>query len=214
MLMKKQSGFTLLELMIVMAIVGVALGIGLPTLSVYFQSSRMTNNSNAMVAAFQIAKSEAIKRQGPVTVCRSANQASCDLNDDNTWEDGFIVFLDVDADRVVDAGDGDILLRINVGAEDKLDPDAGTGSVTIRSDTKTNNEHQYVTFSSRGHPKNGRALQSAMYVVCDSRGIKGVTVDVDGADVIRTAARGVILSKSGKLRTTRDGTRLTTCAPL
>ena len=212
MLMKKHHGFTLLELMIVLAIVGVALGIGLPTLSVFFQGSRMTTNTNALVGAFQIAKSEAIKRQGFVSVCRSTDQATCALDDENTWEDGFIVFLDVDSDRVVDAGT-DILLRVNVGAEDKLDTVAETGSVTIRSDTTTNNEHQYITFTSRGYPKDGSVLQSAMYVLCDSRGIKSATVDVDGVDVLKTAARGVILSKSGKVRTTRDGTRLTTCTP-
>ena len=78
----------------------------------------MTNNSNAIVAAIQIAKSEAIKRQGFVTFCRSANQTTCDKDDDdNTWEDGFIVFFDVDSDRVVDAGDGDIVLRVSNGPD-------------------------------------------------------------------------------------------------
>lgn len=206
MSMKKVSGFTLIEVMVVLAIAGIVLGVGIPKLSVFFQGSRMTTNTNALVAAFQIAKSEAIKRQGYVTVCRSADQAACDLNDDNTWEDGFIVFYDPDGDRIVDSGT-DIILRVNTGAEDKRHA-GNTDGVTIRSDTiaKTK-EHQFISFNSRGHPKNGNDLQSATYVICDSRGISSVTVD----GVPKTAARGVVLSKSGKVRSTRDGTKITAC---
>jgi type IV fimbrial biogenesis protein FimT len=206
MVMKKDSGFTLIEMMVVLAIAGIVLGIGIPKLSVFFQGSRMTTNTNALVAAFQIAKSEAIKRQGSVTVCRSANQTSCDLDAANTWEDGFIVFFDPNANRVVDGGT-DIILRINAGAENRLNTGTGAGDVTIRGDTTLNNEHQYITFTSRGHPKNGAALQSAIYVICDSRLIKSVTVN----GVPKTAARGVVLSVSGKVRSTRDGNKLTTC---
>jgi len=121
------------------------------------------------------------------------------LDGNNTWEDGFIVFYDVNANRKVDGAD--IILRINEGAEGD--------DVTIRSDTASNSR-DYITFTSRGHPKDGNALQSATYVVCDDRGIKSVTVD----GVPKTAARGVVLSVSGKVRSTRDGTKLTNCAPL
>ena len=200
MVMKKVSGFTLIEMMVVLAIAGIVLGIGIPKLSAFFQGSRMTANTNALVAAFQISKSEAVKRQGPVTVCRSANQTSCDLDGNNTWEDGFIVFYDENANRVVDGGT-DIILRINEGAEGD--------DVTIRSNTNSNSK-DYITFTSRGHPKDGNALQSATYVICDDRGIKSVTVD----GVPKTAARGVVLSVSGKVRSTRDGTKLANCAPL
>lgn len=193
--MKKDFGFTLIEMMVVLAIAGIVIGVGIPKISIFFQSSRMTTNTNALVGAFQIAKSEAIKRQGPVTVCRSANQTSCDLNADNTWEDGFIVFFDANANRVVNGGT-DIILRINAGAEGN--------DVTIRSDTTFNNEHQYITFTSRGHPKNAAALQSATYVICDDRGIKSVLVN----GVPKTAARGVVLSVSGKVRSTRDANKL------
>lgn len=212
--MKKLSGFTLIEMMVVLAVAGVVLGIGIPKISVFFQGSRMVTNTNALVAAFQIAKSEAVKRQGPVTVCRSEDQATCDLDDDNTWEDGFIVFYDQDKDRVVDGGT-DIILRINAGAEGE--------DATIRSNSDTQNEHQYITFSSRGHPKNGTALQSATYVLCDDRQNDDGTINsiVDNG-VSKTAARGVVLNVSGKVRSTRDAAALTAkdagalpnCAPL
>jgi len=213
MVMKKVSGFSLIEMMIALAIVGIVVGIGLPKLSVFFQNSRMIANTNTLVGALQIARSEAIKRQGPVTFCRSSDQATCDLNDDNTWEDGFIVFFDADANRSVDVGT-DFILKVNAGAEDKMDPTDNPDGVTIRSSTTTNNEHQYITFTSRGHPKNVNALQSTVYVLCDERGIKSQVSDtVDGVDIVKTAARGVILSKSGKVRSTRDGAILTTCNP-
>ena len=171
----------------------------------------MTTNTNALVAAFQIAKSEAIKRQGPVTVCRSnADQTDCVTDGGNTWEDGFIVFYNENANNEnanVKVDGNDIILRINDGAEGD--------DVTIRSSSKTNDEHKFITFTSRGHPKKGSRLQSATYVICDNRQnddgtIKTVTVD----GVPKTAARGVVLSVSGKVRSTRDGTKLTNCAPL
>lgn len=205
MIMKKGSGFTLIEMMVVLAVASVLLGIGLPRLSVFFQNSRMTTNTNALVGAFQIAKSEAIKRQVPITLCRSGDQVNCDRDAANTWEDGFIVFYDANGNWIYD-GDtsSDILLRINEGAEGE--------DVTIRSDAlvgNQQNEHQYVIFTSRGHPKNGTALQTSTYVICDDRGLGTVTVD----GVPKTAARGVVLSMSGKVRSTRDGTKLTTCTP-
>ena len=212
--MKKDIGFTLMEMMVVLAVASILLGVGIPRLSVFFQNGRMTTNTNALVSALQIAKSEAIKRQGPVTVCRSANQTTCDLDAANTWEDGFIVFYDENANRTVNGGT-DILLRINDGAESRVNIGAGTGDVTIRSDSNTNNEHQYITFNSRGHPKNGAALQSATYVICDNRqNDDGSINSVSVGGVNKTAARGVIISVSGKVRSTRDFTRIPNCAPL
>ena len=203
--MKKHSGFTLIEVMVVLAIAGVVLGIGIPKLSVFFQGSRMVTNTNALVAALQIAKSEAVKRQGPVTVCRSNDdQTDCVSNDDNTWEDGFIVFYDLGTKREVDGTD--IILRINTGAEGD--------DVTIRSNSDTQNEDRYITFSSRGHPKNGTALQSATYILCDDRQNDDGTINsVDDGGVSKTAARGVVLNVSGKVRSTRDAAALTGKAP-
>ena len=57
MIMKKVSGFTLIEMMIVLAIAGIVLGVGLPKLSVFFQGSRMISNTNELVGALQIARS-------------------------------------------------------------------------------------------------------------------------------------------------------------
>jgi len=201
--MKKDSGFTLVEMMIVVAIAGVVLSIGIPKLSVFFQGSRMITNTNELVSALQIAKSEAIKRQGYVTVCRSTDQTTCALDGANTWEDGFIVFYDQNGDQVKDSGT-DIMLKINAGAEGS--------DTTIRSSTTTNNEDDFIRFSSRGHPKNGTTLQSTIFVLCDDRdnltaGINSVTVN----GVAKTAARGVILSMSGKVRATKDASVLTSC---
>ena len=227
MVMKKDSGFTLIEMMVVLAVASVLLGVGIPKLSVFFQNGRMTTNTNALVAAFQIAKSEAIKRQGPVTVCRSASAASCDSTDAvntctcdldaaNTWEDGFIVFFDPGADGVVNGvvDSGDIILRINAGAENRVntDTDPVTGDVTIRSSSTAQNEHQYITFNSRGHPKNGTALQSATYKICDNRqNADGTLVEVTVNGVSKTTARGVVLSVSGKVRSTRDASKIASC---
>jgi prepilin-type N-terminal cleavage/methylation domain-containing protein len=62
------SGFTLLELLMVIAIMGITLAIAIPNFKTLITSIRLTNAANNMVSALQIAKSEAIKSNSPVSI--------------------------------------------------------------------------------------------------------------------------------------------------
>jgi type IV fimbrial biogenesis protein FimT len=66
-----QSGFTLIELMLVTVIAAVMLGIGIPSFREFTASQAVKNTSFDLAAALLLARSEAIKRNTPVTITMS-----------------------------------------------------------------------------------------------------------------------------------------------
>jgi len=191
--MKKSLGYTLIELMSMLAVVSILVSVGLPMLNVFFDSNRMVSNTNDLVAGMNIARSEAIKQQIRVTLCQSADTASC--TGSGQWEDGWIVFQDPNGNATVDGGER--ILRLNAAVD---------GQVTIRSNDVGNLIASSVSFTSRGLPKalNGGA-QSGTFRICDKRGLK---VNADG---VSTVARGIVLSPSGKVRSTNQLANIASC---
>lgn len=96
-------GFTLVELMITIAIAAILLVVAIPDFTTTIRRNRASTQTNALVAAIGLARSEAIKRGIPVSVCASANQAACSGN--NNWATGWIVFTDSNQDGVIDGND-------------------------------------------------------------------------------------------------------------
>jgi len=88
--MKRQGGFNLTELLIVMAIVAILLSIGLPSYRYLTNSYRMSSEVNNLLGDMMYARSEAIKEGQNVTVCVSADGATCSGN--STWQTGWLVF--------------------------------------------------------------------------------------------------------------------------
>lgn len=62
------AGFTLTELMVTLAVFGILLGVGVPGLNELTQRQRVSTHANALVAALQLARSEAVRRGAPVSV--------------------------------------------------------------------------------------------------------------------------------------------------
>lgn len=88
-------GFTLIELMITIAIAGILLAIGVPSMRDMIHQNRLTGHVNEFVAANLLARSEAIKRGSQVTLCRSANAESsntCSTGAGN-WSSGWLVVV-------------------------------------------------------------------------------------------------------------------------
>src|SRR6185295_2753372 len=93
--MQRMCGFTLVELMVTIGVAAILIGLAVPSFENLVRDSYMTTTANDLVVTMQLARSEAIKRHLPVTVCHSA-----DTNVDppscggDGWQDGWFAFVD------------------------------------------------------------------------------------------------------------------------
>lgn len=92
-------GFTLVELMVVIAIAGILTALALPSFSTAIRNSRLAGATNEFIGAVNLARSEAVRTNRGGTVCASSNGSSCG----SSWADGWIVFADLNRNGVVDA---------------------------------------------------------------------------------------------------------------
>ncbi|MDV3239612.1 MAG: GspH/FimT family pseudopilin [Gammaproteobacteria bacterium] len=66
--MKTHSGFTLVELMITLAIAAILLTVGIPSFQNVLQNNRLATQANSLVGALNLARSEAIKRGADISI--------------------------------------------------------------------------------------------------------------------------------------------------
>jgi len=129
--MKRNHGFTLIELMITLMVMGVVIFIAVPNFADLIRNNRITTSSNELVIAMQIARSEAVKRSDEVTVCARASDGSQSCSGDaDTWAQGWLVWHDADNDNSVDDGE---VVRSWSPLSDDLQVDAGNASIAFDS---------------------------------------------------------------------------------
>ena len=103
----KQQGFTLIELMVTLALVAILVTIGIPGFSNIIRDNRLVTGTNDLVTSMSLARSEAIRRGVPVTVCASNTGTDCTAS---AWNQGWIVFTDQGTADTVDGTD--TILRV------------------------------------------------------------------------------------------------------
>lgn len=73
----KPAGFTLVELMVTVAVLAILLAIATPSFTSIINGNRLASGANELVASLQLARSEAVKRNRSVAICRSTDGATC-----------------------------------------------------------------------------------------------------------------------------------------
>lgn len=131
-------GFSLLEMLVTIAIAAILLGYAMPSFRTIVGESEITATVNEFVFSLQTARSEAIKRAGPVALCHSATplaaNAACD---GSSYADGWIVYVDRDDSGTLNANDVLVLQTEARSAAFTFTPSAALTAQIRFSDTGT-----------------------------------------------------------------------------
>ena len=103
-----QKGFTLSEILVTLSISALLISAAIPDFTGLLMRNRAASLTNSLLTSLLLARSEAIKKNREVTLCKSTDSLACNGN----WSDGWIIFSDVDGDRRLDSADGDQLLAV------------------------------------------------------------------------------------------------------
>lgn len=177
----RQSGISLVEILAVLVMLTTVAAIAMPAFSSVGRSARLTSAVNEMVASLNLARSEAIKRNQRVVVCKSANATTCTTT--GGWEQGWIVFQDMDNDAVHDDNETIVAVRQPMPPQLRL----------------TGNSHvsRYISYAPTGATKLvSGAFQAGTLIVCNR-------------SATRADARQIIISSTGRVRVSR--TKLASC---
>lgn len=175
------KGFTLLELIITVAIAGILLGVGVPGFGSLIKESRISSQYNSLVGSLYQARSEAIKGASDVTVCPKSSPGNNQCGGSNDWENGWIVFLD----------------RTNATNEVNASISAGDEIISVKPQIKGNN-----TISAIGSTTNTVAnVQNVSYVRYLQNGASSLST---GSIIICDDTRGAADSRALNIVQTGD----------
>lgn len=171
-----QSGFNIIELMVVMAIVTIMATVAIPSFMTMSRDSRLAVKHNDFIGTLNLARNEALTRGARVTICKSATGTTCNNDPLKGWEIGWIVFLDTGGLAGVGVVDAisDTVIRIFPPLKE---PNTlrGNGTVVNR-----------ITFTAQGMIPNTVGILT----FCDPRG--------------DSHARGLILARSAQAKVAKD----------
>lgn len=105
--MKREKGFTLLEMMVTVGVAAILLSVGVPSFKGVIMDNRLVRDSNQFVASINLARSAAVRFQRNATICASSNYSAttptCSASTD--WSNGWIVWVDKDRDGATDTNE-------------------------------------------------------------------------------------------------------------
>lgn len=151
---KTLHGFSLVEMMVIISILGILSAIAIPSFSEIILSTKLRSYANSLVGNAFLARGEAIKHNTPVTLCVSTNGTSCATGG---WEQGWIVL----------SGTTVVQRQLAVASGYKITESAGLNSLTFqptgigatqatliicRATPQAGSQERTVTISATGRP--------------------------------------------------------------
>ncbi len=93
-MLKKQSAFSLIELLVTLTVIGVLIGLVAPSFQAQVLGSRSVAQADGLTEALNLARYEAVRRAKRVTVCASSDSLTSTPTCTGNWEDGMLMFVD------------------------------------------------------------------------------------------------------------------------
>jgi type IV fimbrial biogenesis protein FimT len=169
------AGFTLIEMLVAMAIVGILLIIGIPSFVSFQRNSELTSATNSLIAAINAARGEAMKRGMNAMVVPS---------DGSTWKNGWTVFIDKNRNFVFDS-----TIDLTVFQQTAL---PGYFSV-VGSGTADLAGSPYILFDASGYAKTKSAGFGALTISIARN-------DINDTTLLIQQTRRIVISVTGRVR--------------
>ena len=188
--MRKAHGFTVIELMITVALAAVILTLGVPAFQGLMERNQLASNINSFVSSLALARSEAVKRKQTTTVCASNDGSTC-ITNNSGYESGWMVFVESVSANGVRENDEEILW-----VHEALDT-----NMTLRGNSNFQNNIRFIS--------SGRSNGNGSVALCKENSVNKARMII-----INTAGR-VRLAKNSTSGVPQNGTgELSGCAPL
>lgn len=144
-------GFTLLEALVVVALLGTLLALAAPTLTDLREKHQMQSQGEHLLGSLMLARSEALRRQQRVTLCVRAADDSC--ANEGSWAQGWLVFVDANDNAARDSQE--VILQ----AQERL-----PSFLTLRGNSSVN---RYVSYGPEGRSQTVTgAFQAGTLTLC------------------------------------------------
>ena len=130
------AGFTLIELMVTLAIAAILLMVAAPSMTAFKRNSELTSLSNTLLSAVNAARGEAMKRNMAAYIAPTDGGSS--------WGVGWVVFVDKNNNQVYDGESTDLMV---------MTQPAPAGYFTITGSGSAGESSAYIRFDASGYPK-------------------------------------------------------------
>jgi len=182
--LKKTLGFSLIEVMIVIAVVAVLGTLATPLFSDLIRNNRMRAQVGDLMGHLAQARTEALRAGARVTLCPGSTSGCSG----SAWESGWIGFIDSNSNASLDAGETTILSAPALSGGNTLRSSDFASSISFRHDGAS------VTIAGQG--------QAGVFALCDSRGYvdkaRAVKISITGrTKVMQANANGSEISNCG-----------------
>lgn len=151
-----ERGFSLIELLVTVAVLGVILAFALPNFADFLQKTQIERYAGELRGAINYAKQQALRTGMRTTVCRrDAGLNLCTTDVAQRWDAGWLVFHDAssafaappatDANNQYDAVANETLLKVNDGVTEFRVQSVGPSAASIQP---------FLAFTGQGVPAN------------------------------------------------------------
>lgn len=151
---KRQTGFSLYELLMTMGLVGVVLTLGVPSFGSILANQRLSVEVNGLFHAIHLARKESVVRRRVMTICPTLDGEVCEPQTD--YSVGWMLFVNIDRDSPASRDDDEPVIKW-VQPDSRIRIAANRKSFSLRS-TELRATNGTLVFCDREGRGKARAL--------------------------------------------------------